>query len=99
MTIKSEIERPLCGCGRPVGFQRKSVNGFNRWKSGCTRCRYIARKNKKDYCEKCGGTEKLHVDHIDGNRSNNELSNLQTLCQDCHHNKSLENNDYRRKTK
>lgn len=26
----------------------------------------------------------LDVDHIDGNHSNNKLSNLQTLCANCH---------------
>lgn len=35
-------------------------------------------------CIECKTTEKLSVDHIDGNRSNNKLSNLQTLCFTCH---------------
>jgi len=28
--------------------------------------------------------KKLTVDHIDGNRNNNSLNNLQTLCSKCH---------------
>lgn len=41
-------------------------------------------------CENCGLTEwqgqpiKLEVHHKDGNRSNNELNNLQLLCPNCH---------------
>lgn len=41
-------------------------------------------------CEKCGNTEwlgqpiNLEVHHIDGNRSNNDLNNLQLLCPNCH---------------
>ena len=41
-------------------------------------------------CEKCGNTEwlgqpiKLEVHHKDGDRSNNDLSNLQLLCPNCH---------------
>jgi 5-methylcytosine-specific restriction endonuclease McrA len=93
----SEKPRPLCGCGSPVQEKGKTKLGFAIWATGCGNCKRIAILNKKDYCEKCGGTEKLQVDHIDANRSNNELSNLQTLCQDCHHKKSKANNDFRRK--
>jgi hypothetical protein len=45
---------------------------------------------KAEQCEKCGVTtwnsEKLilHLDHIDGNKYNNRLSNLQILCPNCH---------------
>ena len=41
-------------------------------------------------CEKCGNTEwlgkeiPLEVHHIDGDRLNNELSNLKLLCPNCH---------------
>jgi hypothetical protein len=36
----------------------------------------------------------LDVDHIDGNPSNNEPENLQTLCKNCHSIKTLMNKDY-----
>lgn len=45
---------------------------------------------RKDECECCGLKEwqgkelKLQVHHIDGNRKNNDLSNLQLLCPNCH---------------
>ena len=44
--------------------------------------------HKKDHCEECGFVAvwrgQLHVDHIDGNRQNNDPSNYQTLCANCH---------------
>ena len=45
---------------------------------------------KKDECEMCGLNEwmnkkiPLELHHIDGNRYNNELDNLQILCPNCH---------------
>ena len=43
---------------------------------------------KLDYCEHCGFLPKhpcqLDVDHIDGNHFNDDPSNLQTLCANCH---------------
>lgn len=43
---------------------------------------------KKDHCEMCGFVARvsfqLDVDHKDGNHNNNKLSNLQTLCANCH---------------
>lgn len=35
-------------------------------------------------CRICGNDENLHVHHIDSNRTNNNTSNLVTLCSDCH---------------
>jgi hypothetical protein len=54
--------------------------------------------HKKDYCETCG-FEAVHecqltIDHIDGNRYNNQISNWQTLCHNCHALKTLLNKDH-----
>ena len=53
---------------------------------------------KKSYCESCGFIAKhssqLDVDHIDGNNLNNDESNLQTLCANCHRLKTYMNMDY-----
>jgi 5-methylcytosine-specific restriction endonuclease McrA len=35
-------------------------------------------------CSKCGGTENLEVDHIDGDPANNVLENLAVMCHACH---------------
>ena len=44
--------------------------------------------HKKDKCKHCGfipvHMSQLDVDHIDGNRNNNDPANLQTLCANCH---------------
>lgn len=52
--------------------------------------RLIKEKIKEEKCEKCGNTEwlgekiPLQLHHIDGNKYNNELKNLQLLCPNCH---------------
>lgn len=42
------------------------------------------RKVRKDKCELCGSTINLCVHHIDGNRNNNDITNLLTVCKKCH---------------
>jgi 5-methylcytosine-specific restriction endonuclease McrA len=75
----------VCACGNTTG-SNGIVNGKRTYKSRCATCRgsYI----KGDCCELCGFTAawtgQLDVDHIDGDRDNNELTNLQTLCANCH---------------
>lgn len=46
--------------------------------------RLAAKRGKK--CERCGYDlyEILHVHHIDRNRDNNVLNNLELLCPNCH---------------
>jgi RecJ-like exonuclease len=42
---------------------------------------------KKDFCEACGfpgQRAQLDVDHVDGDKANDDPSNLQTLCANCH---------------
>ncbi len=53
---------------------------------------------RKDYCEQCDfkpvHISQLDVDHIDGDRFNNDQSNLQTLCANCHRLKTHLADDY-----
>lgn len=55
-------------------------------KAVLTRSGYLvrARVHLKSRCERCGTTQKLSVHHIDRDWSNNDTSNLQTLCTSCH---------------
>lgn len=77
-----------------------STKGFQKYSKYCNLCEkkfYNLKANnrrigyaihKKDICEKCGfipeHTCQLDVDHIDNNKLNNDISNLQTLCANCH---------------
>jgi hypothetical protein len=80
---------------------KKKLN--SKWRCGTihkannNRFSYPYRIYKKDFCEKCGFVAnhpcQLDVDHIDGNNKNNELTNLQTLCANCHRYKTFLNKD------
>lgn len=91
-------------CGPSVRIKKSNSNGKTTW----YRCylKYIATKthierpwvaHKKDYCEECGFIPEddcqMTVDHIDGNRYNNEFSNWRTLCHNCHALKTMRNKD------
>lgn len=48
-------------------------------------------ETRGDRCEECGfdrkrpdGTSKIQMDHIDGDYTNNEITNLKLLCPNCH---------------
>ena len=68
-------------------FDRKPER---RYKKRVQRSPYIV--HKKNYCEACGfialDSCQLDVDHIDENHKNNDISNLRTLCANCHRIKS-----------
>lgn len=55
-------------------------------------------KFKKPFCEICNFVPvhscQLDVDHINGDHYNNEESNLQTLCANCHRLKTYMNKDW-----
>jgi len=50
-------------------------------------------RHRKKYCEQCGFIPKhicqLDVDHINNNHKDNIVSNLQTLCANCHRLKTM----------
>jgi hypothetical protein len=85
--INIELRTGTCSnCG---GVKIKT-KGVGAW--GCATAKWERRspwlKHRKDSCERCGFTpehsSQLDVDHIDGNKQNNVLENLQTLCANCH---------------
>ncbi len=55
-------------------------------------------KHRKEECEECGFVPKhicqLDVDHMDGEKKNNEASNLKTLCANCHRYKTFLSGDW-----
>lgn len=63
-------------CSRVCGNSRKVLKPKSY--------HYRARKHRKPACECCGLTAKLHVHHLDQDHTNNDPSNLQTLCTYCH---------------
>jgi hypothetical protein len=98
----SIMNRPICiKCKSNVckknGFFK---NGNPKYKKYCNPCEHkiyniniiTYRSYKKQECEKCGFVPihrcQLDVDHIDNNHSNDDISNLQTLCANCHRLKS-----------
>ena len=90
--------RPLCKCGN-VREIRQRVNGVASYRSSCSSCRKLARATKGPNCERCGfvpeSPVQLDVDHIDGDRANNDPSNLQTLCANCHRIKTFEHMNWK----
>ena len=61
-----------------VGWQTGALN--HGWKGGIQ----TYRRHRKNACERCESTKHLLVHHKDGDRYNNELANLETLCKRCH---------------
>jgi hypothetical protein len=66
----------LCvSCDREAKYRDRGVTPY-------------AKKFKKNNCEHCGfvalHSVQLDVDHIDGDSRNDDPSNLQTLCANCH---------------
>lgn len=77
----------------------QALHGFSsaaNYSNGGNRLSVLTRDNYS--CVKCGMSDREHktkwsrpitVDHIDKNRKNNDLTNLQTLCLSCHGRKDL----------
>jgi len=102
-----QTERGTCTvCGRnPQASKGKDKKGRRIYKKQCSWCSsklyrkaHAYKKHKKDSCELCGFLPthscQLDVDHIDGQHSNDEISNLQTLCANCHRLKTHLSGDY-----
>jgi len=79
-------------CNRECKDSAQGIDGIKEiqplhYKDGCGSYRARALKKYGVYCTKCGYDEyeeMLDVDHIDSDRSNNKIKNLQVLCVWCH---------------
>jgi hypothetical protein len=90
---------PICPTGK------LKTDGSIYWRCAPRKNRITAESkrpyivHKKDSCEACGFVPEipfqLDVDHIDGNNSNNDPENLQTLCANCHRLKTYQNKDWK----
>ena len=99
----ARYKQGLCQCGNKQTSAGR-YKGRQVYHRDCHTCRKNKDRNylKKDACELCGFVAihkmQLDIDHIDGNHANNDLSNLQTLCANCHRLKTYSNKDYLGKT-
>jgi hypothetical protein len=93
----------ICGTIKVKLRDSKKIKLNSKWRCGTLhkintiRFSYPYRLHKKDHCEFCGFVAEhacqLDVDHKDGNKKNNDISNLQTLCANCHRLKTYLNKD------
>jgi len=73
------------GVGSGNSTRNKSHYNHPSFKTGIQAYRNIYKDAHKDIkCELCGSTKYLCVHHLDHNRYNNDISNLQCLCKSCH---------------
>ena len=94
--IEEEKRTAICSiCGHTKIKLRDKNNPLSSryrcwsvWKKNYNKSIYPYTVYKKDYCEHCDfkpvHISQLDVDHIDGDRWNNDPANLQTLCANCH---------------
>ena len=73
----------------------RTLEKHPQWKGGTRVYRRMKLSEVPLVCTDCGAREtiriktNLHVHHIDGDRENNKLDNLQVLCASCHKKKHL----------
>ena len=69
----------------PELSKQKIESNNPNWKGGVSSMYYmrIAKTLSKE-CVECNSTENLVIHHIDMNRKNNNINNLQMLCRNCH---------------
>lgn len=100
--LGGSVKPGYCKCGLPRASKGIDEHGRRRYRTQCYKCIYKARGiPKADRCAICRITPEkssdLHLDHIDGDRSNNTSKNIQTLCVECHKYKTAKQKDWKKK--
>lgn len=104
------MKAPCCYCGNPnLAYKGLSKSGKRKYRPFCTSC--VGRIKKfgkevvyivKDKCFICGFIPEhscqMDIDHIDGNSNNNDFSNFQVLCANCHRLKTYISQDWKPNT-
>lgn len=101
-SVGGSVKPGFCKCGLPRASKGIDQHGRRRYRTQCYKCLYKARSLiKSDKCAICRvipeKTSDLHIDHIDGDRSNNTSRNIQTLCVECHKYKTKKQEDWKKK--
>ena len=86
------VESPAnrCEAHRVEDRRGRQARGLTGQRGSTRRWRKIRRRalERDGYrCVKCNRPYPLEVDHIDGDSTNDDLENLQTLCVGCHRDK------------
>lgn len=79
-------EKYTCSYSCSNSYFRSGKNN-GQYKNSSSNYRNIAKNNLSKKCNRCSYnkyTEVLEVHHIDRNRSNNDIKNLEYLCPTCH---------------
>lgn len=111
MGIIANVKVPTCvvvGCGQPATYRKRRKNGNYDFRSVCTKHHKTKLKVTKGMrCENddghlgfpCTATiidpVQLHIDHVDGNRHNNNTENHRVYCANCHAVKTIRNGDHK----
>ena len=85
-------QRPKSPQHRPKEADRQRTRALNTNSAEWKRIRQQVLVRDGYQCRACGRLvvgKQAHVDHVDGNDSRNELTNLQTLCRQGHSRKTF----------
>ena len=90
---KRKVPTTEVGVGSGNSSKNKGHYTHGSFKTGIQAYRNIYKDNHKELkCELCGSTKYLYIHHIDSNRYNNDVTNLQCLCKSCHQKHHIKRN-------